>query len=47
LKNTFDLGIGLKNLQMRLQDLFSDKATFHLEAISESKVVARITYPIH
>lgn len=47
LKDTFDLGIGLKNLQMRLQDLYSDKATFHLDAISESKVVARITYPIH
>jgi two-component system, LytTR family, sensor kinase len=47
LKDTFDLGIGLKNLQMRLQNLFSDKATFYLDAVSDSKVVARITYPIH
>lgn len=46
LKNTFDLGIGLKNLQMRLQNLFADKATFHLDAVSDSKVVARITYPV-
>ncbi|WP_175454207.1 sensor histidine kinase [Algoriphagus alkaliphilus] len=46
LKDTFDLGIGLKNLQMRLQNLFSDKATFYLDALSDSKVVARITYPI-
>lgn len=46
LKDTFDLGIGLKNLQMRLQNLFSDNATFYLDALSDSKVVARITYPI-
>lgn len=46
LKDTFDLGIGLKNLQMRLQSLFTDKASFFLDSASESKVVARITYPI-
>jgi sensor histidine kinase YesM len=46
LKSTFYLGIGLKNLQMRLQSLFTEKATFFLDAASESTVVARITYPI-
>lgn len=46
LKTTFNLGIGLKNLKTRLQSLFSDKASFFLDAISDSKVVARITYPI-
>jgi two-component system, LytTR family, sensor kinase len=46
LKDTFNLGIGLRNLQVRLKSLFSDKASFYLDAVSESKVVARITYPI-
>jgi two-component system LytT family sensor kinase len=46
LKDTFNLGIGLSNLQVRLQSLFSDKASFYLDVVSESKVIARITYPI-
>jgi two-component system LytT family sensor kinase len=46
LKAAFNLGIGLQNLQIRLQSLFSDKASFYLEALPDSKVVARITYPI-
>lgn len=46
LKDTFNLGIGLRNLQMRLQSLFADRASFFLDTISESKVVARIIYPI-
>jgi two-component system, LytTR family, sensor kinase len=46
LKNTFHLGIGLKSLQIRLQSLFADRASFFLDTISESKVVARIIYPI-
>lgn len=46
LKSTFNLGIGLKNLQLRLQSLFSDKASFFLDEFSDAKVVARITYPI-
>jgi len=44
LKDTFNLGIGLQNLQARLKSLFSDKASFYLDAISDSKVVARISY---
>ena len=46
LKATFKLGIGLQNLQVRLRSLFSDKATFYLDAASDAKVIARITYPI-
>lgn len=46
LKSAFNLGIGLQNLQVRLQSLFSDKASFYLDAFPDSRVVARITYPI-
>ncbi len=46
LKKTFYLGIGLNNLQKRLQSLFSDKASFILDSISDTKVIAKITYPI-
>lgn len=46
LKDTFELGIGLKNLQLRLQSLFSEKAVFFLDSMTEKKVIARITYPI-
>jgi len=46
LKETFNLGIGLNNLQKRLQSLFSDQASFVLDSISEKKVIAKITYPI-
>lgn len=46
LKSTFNLGIGLQNLQVRLKSMFSDKASFYLDALPDSKVVARITYPI-
>ncbi len=47
LKDTFNLGIGLNNLQKRLQSLFSQKASFVLDAVSDKKVIARISYPIH
>ncbi|MFN3996310.1 sensor histidine kinase [Algoriphagus sp.] len=46
LKSTFNLGIGLQNLQVRLQSLFSGKASFYLDALPDAKVVARISYPI-
>lgn len=46
LKKTFYLGIGLNNLQKRFQSLFSDKASFILDSISDTKVIAKITYPI-
>lgn len=46
LKKAFNLGIGLQNLQVRLQSLFSGKASFYLDTLPDSKVVARITYPI-
>ena len=46
LKETFNLGIGLNNLQKRLQSLFSDKSSFVLDSMSDTKVVARITHPI-
>lgn len=46
LKDSFNLGIGLNNLQKRLQKLFSDQASFVLDAASDSQVIAKISYPI-
>lgn len=47
LKESFQLGIGLDNLQKRLQSLFADKASFILDTVSDHQVIAKITYPIH
>jgi LytS/YehU family sensor histidine kinase len=46
LKDTFNLGIGLNNLQKRLQSLFGDQFSFVLDAASDSKVIVKITFPI-
>lgn len=46
LKDTFNLGIGLNNLQKRLQNLFSDKASFVLDTSPGNKVIAKISYPV-
>lgn len=46
LKDTFNLGIGLNNLQKRLQSLFSDKASFILDTAPGNKVIAKISYPV-
>lgn len=46
LKDTFHLGIGLDNLQKRLQSLFSDQANFVLDTVTEHQVMAKISFPI-
>lgn len=46
LNDSFNLGIGLNNLQKRLQSLFPGKASFILDSASGATVVAKISYPV-
>ncbi|MFN3761325.1 MAG: sensor histidine kinase [Algoriphagus aquaeductus] len=46
LEENFSMGIGLSNLEKRLQNLFPDKSSFHLDNFGDSHVKATLTYPM-
>jgi LytS/YehU family sensor histidine kinase len=46
LAENFSMGIGLTNLQKRLENLFPENASFHLDNFGNQQVKSTLTYPI-
>ena len=46
LEDNFSMGIGLTNLQKRLENLFPENASFYLDNFGNEQVKSTLTYPI-